>query len=85
MKIEQIDLTHRIGSFIKDGGNRKSRPIRVKFVRYADRRNVFVDKKVLKGKNISITESLTQERMRKLKEAKEQHGFKRVWTTDAKI
>ena len=39
----------------------------------------------MKGKNISITESLTKERMRKLKEAKEQHGFKPVWTTDGKI
>ena len=31
----------------------------------------FSIKKVLKGKNISITESLTKGKMRKLKEAKE--------------
>ena len=45
MKIEQIDPTHRIGSFKIGGGNRKSRPLIVKLVRYADRLNVFVNKK----------------------------------------
>ena len=29
MKIEQVDLMHRIGRFKKDNGNRKSRPIKV--------------------------------------------------------
>ena len=85
MKIKQIDPTHRIRVFKSDGGNRKSRPITVKLEQYADRCNVFVNKKVLKVKNILITESLTEERIRKLKEAKEQHGFKRVWTMDRKI
>ena len=80
MKIEQIDRTHRIESFKKDGSKRKTRPTILKFVRYTDRRNVFVNKKVLKGKNIKITESLIKERMSKLKEAKEQYGFKQEWT-----
>ena len=70
MKIEQIDRTHRIGSFKKDSGNRKSRPIIVKFARYADKPNAFVNKKVSKGKNISITESVNKKRVSKLKEAK---------------
>ena len=60
MKIEQVDLMHRIGRFKRDNGNRKSRPIRVIDV-------TFLSIKVLKGKNISITESLTKERMRKLR------------------
>ena len=85
MKIEQIDRTHRIGSFKKDSGNRKSRPIIVKFARYADKPNVFVNKKVSKGKNISITESVNKKRVSKLKEAKEQYGFKREWTIDGKF
>lgn len=76
MKIEQIDRTHRTKTFLKDGGNRKSRPIIVNFVRYADRRNVCVNKKV---ENILIPESLTKERMSKLKDGKEQYGFKQVW------
>ena len=85
MKIEQIDRMHIIGSFKKDGGNKKCRLIMVNFVQYANRCKVFVNKNVLKGKNISITESLTKERMRKLKESKEQNGFKRVSTIDEKI
>ena len=72
MKIEQIDRTHRIGIFKKDHSNRKSRPLIVKSVQYANRRNVFIYKKILKGKDISITESLIKERMKKLKEVNEQ-------------
>ena len=57
----------------------------MKFVRYNDRKNVFNRKKKLKGKNISITESLTATRMKKLKEAREIYEFKTVWTSDGKI
>ena len=39
----------------------------------------------LKGTNISITESLTATRMAKLKEARDEKGFKSVWTFDGKI
>ena len=63
-----IDRTHRIG--IRSKG--KNRPIIVKFVRYMDRRRVFTNKKRLKRKNMSITESLTNSnfiRMSALKEA----------------
>ena len=58
MKIGQIDWTQTIENFKKDDDN-------------GNRHNVFVNKKVLKGKNISTTESLTKERMRKLNVAKE--------------
>ena len=59
------DRTHRIGVPSKS----KNRPIIVKFVRYMDSRHVFSNKKRLKGKNMSITESLTKIRMIALKEA----------------
>ena len=75
-----IERTHRIGK-PRDSGQ-KSRPIIVKFVRYNDRKNVFNRKKKLKGKNIAITESLTATRIKKLKEAREIHDFKNVWTSD---
>ena len=71
LKIEQTDRTHRIQSFKKYGSKRKTRPTILKFVRYTDRRNVFINKK-----------SLIKERMSKLKEAKEQYGFKQEWTID---
>ena len=82
MSITEADIerTHRIGK-PRDSGQ-KSRPIIVKFVRYNDRKNVFNRKKKLKGKNIAITESLTATRMKKLKEAREIHDFKNVWTSD---
>ena len=64
---------------------KKSRPIIVKFVRYNDRINVFNRKEKLKGNNISITESLTVTRMKKLKEAREIYEFKNVWTSDGKF
>ena len=41
--------------------------------------------KLLKGKGISITESLTSFRMKKLEEPREKYGFKHVWTIDGCI
>ena len=59
-----VDLSHRIGNLkiLK-----KSRPVIVKFVRYYDRRDVFMNKTYLKGKGKLITESLTAFRMQNLK------------------
>ena len=45
----------------------------------------FQTKKRLKGTNISTTESLTATRMAKLKEARDEKGFKSVWSFDGKI
>ena len=64
---------------------KKARPIIAKFVRYYDRKEVFFKKKHLKGKGISITESLTSLRMKTLEEAREKYGFKHVWTIDGRI
>ena len=48
--------------------------------------NMFLKvKKKLKGKNISITESLTRYRMSVLNEATEKYGFKNVWTYEGRI
>ena len=78
-----IERTHRIEK-LRDVGQ-KSRPIVVEFIRFNDRKNVFNRKKKLKEKNISITESWTATRMKKLKEAREIHSFKNVWRSDRKI
>ena len=78
-----IDRTHRIGDPKKK--KKKAQPIIVKFVRYYDRKEVFSEKKYLKGKGISITESLTNFRMKKLEEAREKYGFKNVWSIDGRI
>ena len=83
MPISAIERTHRIGT--PKQKKKKSRPIIVKFVRYYDRKNVYVNKKRLKGKGISVTESLTKFRMQKLLEARETHGFSDTWTIDGRI
>ena len=44
-----------------------------------------MDKKLLKGKGVSITESLKKDRMIKLNEARETYGFRNVWTSYGKI
>ena len=54
-------------------------------MRYYDQKQVFSKKKHLKGKGISITESLTSFRMKKLEKAREKHGFKYVWSIDGRI
>ena len=41
--------------------------------------------KTLKGKNMSITKSLTKIRMSALKEARNKFGYSSVWTADGKI
>ena len=45
----------------------------------------FSRKKKLKNPGISITESLTKLRMGKLAKAKEEFGFRNVWTVDGRI
>ena len=67
-----LDRSHRIGNpKIK----KKSPPIIVKFVRYYDRRDVFINKKYLKGNGKSNTEILAAFRMQKLTNARNEHGF----------
>ena len=78
-----IDRTHRIGS--PRNTDEKPRPIIIKFVRCNDRKKIFDSKKMLKGKKIAITESLTVTLMKKLNEARERYNFKNVWTSDGKM
>ena len=50
----------------------------MKFVRYYDEKEIFSKKKRLKEKSISIKESLSRSRMKKLEEAREKNSFKNV-------
>ena len=81
INIEDLDRTHRIGKV----NNGKSRPIIVKFARYNECKKVFHNKQKLKGKNMSITESLTKIRVSKLKEARDLYNCNNVWTYDRRI
>ena len=80
INIEDLDRTHRIGKV----NNGKSRPIIVKFPRYNVRKKVFHNKQKLKGKNMSITESLTKIRVSKLS-ARDLYNCNNIWTYDGRI
>ena len=82
LSVKDFGRSHRIG---KGNSKSKRRPIIVKFISYNDRRAIFNNKKRLKGTGISITESLTAERMRQLKSARDQFGFNNVWSIDGRI
>ena len=84
IKITDNDIgrTHRIG---KPRNNGKPRPVTTKFVLYNDRKKVFSSKKLLKDSCLSITESLTAFRIKKLTNTRETFGFRNVWTVDGRI
>ena len=68
INFRDINRTHRIGNPRNADG--KPRPIIIKLVRHNNRKKIFDSKKKLKGKKITITESLTVTSIRKLTEAK---------------
>ena len=77
-----IDKTHRIE---ETKNNDKLRPVIIKFVRYNDRQKIFSSKKLLKDSGVSITESLTAFRMKKLTNARDIFGFRNVWTVEERM
>ena len=72
LSVKDLDRSHKIG---KSNCKSKRRPIIIKFISYNDRRQIFNNKKRLKGTGVSTTDSLTAERMRQLKNARDQFGF----------
>ena len=44
-----------------------------------------MNKRKFKGTNISVTESLTSLEMVKLKDARDEYGFNKVWISDGRI
>ena len=75
-----IDCKQRIGVLRKC----KSKLIIVKFIKCMDKRRVFTNKKRLKGKNMSIMETLTKIIMSTLNEARNTFKYSRFWTADRK-
>ena len=61
LSVKDVDRSHRIG---KSNSKSKRKLIIVKFINYNDRREIFNNKRRLKGTGVSITESLTTGRMR---------------------
>ena len=78
-----IDRSHRLGNWKLDKS--EPRPIFIKFSRYNVRAKIFENKRKLKGKRISVMESLTKTRMEKPQKAREEHSFQNVWSNNRKI
>ena len=78
-----IDQTHRIGN--KHEARKKGRATIIKFTRYNTRKKVFMNKRKFKGTNISVTESLTSLQKTKLKDARDEYGINKVWSSDGRI
>ena len=71
--LSDLDRTHRIGQ--KKALSNKPRAVIIKFVCCNTRQRIFLNKKLFKGTQVSITESLTAKRMGILKEARENTNF----------
>lgn len=80
-----LDRVHRLNTRNKPKTEQQGRPMIVKFSHYHKREEVFNNKKLLKGSNVSITESLTQARLSLLKKCKDRYGNRSVWSMDGKI
>lgn len=87
LPLERVERTHRVGRPRPPGddGKPRHRPIIVRFNSYRDRREVFSNKKRLKGSGITIREDLTTKRAEVLRHAIQQHGPSKVWTVDGRI
>lgn len=80
LSITDIDRSHRIGK-----KSDKPRPIIVKFISYRKRREVFTNKKNLRGTGVTVREDLTRARHLLLKECITKYGLTNVWTQDGDI
>ena len=64
---------------------KKGWAIIIKFTRYNIRKTVFMNKRKFKGANMSVTESLTSLWIEKLRYARDECGFNKVWASDSRI
>lgn len=79
--IADIDRSHRVGQ--KKAGS--IRPIIMKLVSYQKRRELFFNKRHLKGTGTTIREDLTASRMQLLQDVINKVGVKNTWTVDGTI
>ena len=71
--VDDIDRSHRIGKY--EPMKKNSRPVIVKFARYNVRDRVFSNKRKLKGKQISISESFFKVAFDEVKRSKRSIHF----------
>ena len=83
IKEDDLDRSHRLGKPKRK--DNKPRPVIVKFARYAVRKEIFMNKRKLKGKRLLMNGSLTSSRIRLLGEAQKKYGVGNVWTSDGRV
>ena len=83
IKEDDLDKSQRQGKPKRK--DNKPRSIIVKFAHCAVRREVFMNKRKLKGKRLLITESLTFSEMQLLAEAQKRCGVRNVWTSGGRV
>lgn len=80
--LSEIDVAYRLRG---GTGERKPRPVIVKFVRRLVKKTVVANRSKLKGSRIVIKDDLTGKRATLLKLAGQKYGFKKVWSMDGRI
>ena len=87
--ISDLERTHRIGPLKSHrmllSSQPRCRPIIARFTSFRKRNEIFKKKKVLKGKKISITESLTSVRYKLYQDAITKLGRANVWTNEGRL
>lgn len=79
--IQDIDVAHRTGRFLKDG----NRPIICKFVTRLKKFEVIKRRRNLKGTAVVIKEDLTLINVKRINEASKVENVTKVWSDDGKI
>ena len=82
---DDIEMCHRTGSLEKAKANKKTRPIIVRFFSRQKRGLVLKNRKVLKGKRISVGEDLTIQNVKLLKRAEENSASLSAWSHNGNI
>lgn len=89
ISINDIERSHRLGTKqsqrILRSTHEYVRPIICRFSSFRKRKEVFGNKKKLKGKTISISENLTKTRYGIYQEAIKRIGMGKVWTMEGRI
>ena len=87
--VDDIVRSHRTGPRQAARSTRKNptkpRPIIFRLGNYRDRRNIFTNKRKLKGTGLTITENLTKRRTDLLKLAQNKLGYGNVWTGEGRV
>ena len=79
LQVNDIDIAHPLPA------KNNNCPVFVKFLRRSQRNHIFSQKKLLKGKQMIITESLTKRRLQLLEAARDVFGWRSVWSFNGNV